>query len=159
FVAAQEDYAAKAHDGIPAGTYASKLRSDPGKQNGLYWDVAVGQPESPAGPMLAAAASEGYREGRGPSAPYHGYLFRLLNSQGPDADGGARDYMSGGRLTGGYALIAWPAIYGASGVTSFIVNQDGVVWQRDLGKGTADAAAGMSAFNPDTTWTPIAQEQ
>ena len=159
FVAAQDDYAARPHDGVPAGTYAGKLRSDPGKQNGLYWDVAPGAPESPAGPMLASAASEGYREGRGPAAPYHGYLFHLLTSQGPAAEGGARDYMSGGRLTGGYALIAWPAVYGASGVMSFIVNQDGTIWQRDLGKGTPEIAASMSSFNPDTTWTPIPQEQ
>lgn len=159
FVAAQEDYAAKTHDGVPAGAYAGKLRSDPGKQNGLYWEVADGQPESPAGPMLAEAASGGYREGRGASAPYHGYLFRLLSAQGPNANGGARDYMSGGRLTGGYALIAWPAIYGASGVMSFMVNQDGVVWQRDLGEQTPAAASNIQSFDPDTTWTPIAQEQ
>jgi hypothetical protein len=159
FVAAQGDYVAKAHDGVPAGTFAGKLRSDPGKQNGLYWDVSPGALESPAGPMLAAAASEGYREGRGSAAPYHGYVFRLLTSQGPNADGGARDYMSGGRLKAGYALIAWPAIYGASGVMSFMVNQDGVVFQRDLGHGTPQVASAMQSFDPDTTWTPIAQEQ
>jgi DUF2950 family protein len=159
YVAAQMDYAAKAHDGVPAGTYAGKLRSDPGKQNGLFWEVASGQPDSPAGPMLAAAASQGYGGGRGASAPYHGYLFRLLTSQGPAAGGGARDYISGGRLTGGFALIAWPAVYGASGVMSFLVNQDGVVWQRDLGEGTATVAASMQAFNPDSTWTPIPTEQ
>src|SRR5215831_16128161 len=159
YVAAQDDYAARSHDGVPVGTYAGKLRSDPGKHNGLYWDVAAGEPESPAGPMLAAAASEGYREGRGPSAPYHGYVFRLLTSQGPNADGGARDYMSGGRLKAGYALIAWPAIYRASGVMSFMVNQDGVVFQRDLGQGTPQVASAMPSFDPDTTWTPIAQEQ
>jgi len=159
FVAAEDDYAAKPHDGVPAGTYAGKLRSDPGKQNGLYWDVAAGAPESPAGPMLAAAASEGYREGRGSAAPYHGYLFRMLTSQGPDAEGGARDYMSGGRLTGGYALVAWPAIYGTSGVMSFMVSQDGTVWQRDLGESTAQTASSMASFNPDTTWTAIPQEE
>jgi hypothetical protein len=159
FVAAQGDYAAAAHDGVPKGTYAGKLRSDPGKHNGLYWDVTPGQTQSPAGPMLAAAASEGYHEGHGPAAPYHGYLFRLLTTQGPDADGGAKDYTSSGRLTGGYALVAWPAIYGASGVMSFMVNQDGVVYQRDLGQGTPQVAGSMQAFNPDSTWTPIAQEQ
>jgi hypothetical protein len=159
FVAAQLDYSAKPHDGVPAGTYAGKLRSDSGKQNGLYWEVSAGQPESPAGPMLAAAAAEGYRGGRGASAPYHGYLFRLLTSQGPAADGGARDYISGGRLTGGFALVAWPAVYGASGVMSFLVNQDGIVWQRDLGESTSDVAGSMQAFNPDSTWTPIPSEQ
>ena len=159
YVGAQDDYAARSHDRAPAGAYAGQLRSDPGKQNGLYWDVAPGQPESPAGPMLAAAASEGYREGRGSAAPYHGYVFRMLMSQGPAANGGARDYMVNGRLTGGYSLLAWPAIYGASGVMSFMVNQDGTVWQRDLGENTAQAAPQMQQFNPDSTWTPIPPEQ
>lgn len=159
FVAAQMDYAAQSHDGVPKGTYAGKLRSDPGKQNGLYWEVADGKPDSPAGPMLAAATAEGYGGGRGASAPYHGYLFRVLTAQGAAADGGTRDYTSGGRLTGGFALVAWPAVYGASGVMSFLVNQDGVVWQRDLGESTSDAVSSMQAFNPDSTWTPIPSEQ
>jgi hypothetical protein len=159
FVAAQEDYAAEAHDGATAGVYAQKIRSDPGKHNGLYWEVAAGEPQSPAGPMLADAAAEGYTGGRGAAAPYHGYHYRMLASQGPEANGGARDYIVDGKLTGGFALLAWPATYGASGVMSFMINQDGVVWQRDLGDNTEEIAASIQQFNPDSTWTPIAPEE
>ena len=159
FVAAEEDYAAESRDGQPAGAYAQRIRSAPGKHDGLYWEAAEGEPESPAGPMLAAAASEGYTGGRGPDAPYHGYRFRLLTSQGANAAGGARDYLADGRLDRGFALIAWPATYGASGIMSFLINQDGVVYQRDLGAGTDQAAAAIKTFDPDTSWTPIAAEQ
>jgi hypothetical protein len=156
-VAAEQEYAASGHDGDASGAYAGRVRSDPGKQNGLYWQVAPGQPESPAGPLLADAASEGYAGGEAARAPYHGYVYRMLTSQGPAAEGGARDYQSGGKLTGGFALLAYPATYGASGVMTFMVNQDGVVWQRDLGKTTADAAAAIHQFNPDDSWTPLAE--
>lgn len=158
YVEAQRDYAAKPHDGIPAGAYAQMLRSDPGKQNGLYWDAAPGQPESPAGPFLASATAEGYG-GQGAGAPYHGYLFRPLDQQGAAAASGARPYVVDGRQTGGFALLAWPASYGASGVMSFMVNQDGVVWQRDLGAQTPDVAASIKQFDPDSTWTPIPPEE
>jgi hypothetical protein len=158
FVAAERDYAAKGHDGAAAGAYAQKLRSTPGKQDGLYWEVAAGKTPSPAGPALAAANSEGYAVKGGGSSPYHGYLFRILTSQGPDANGGARDHLVNGKLTGGFALLAYPAAYGVSGVMTFMVNQDGVVWQRDLGKDTATAAAAITQFNPDNNWTPIAPE-
>ena len=158
FVAAEKDYAAAGHDGGAAGAYAQKLRSTPGKQDGLYWEVAAGQPQSPAGPLLAAANSEGYAVKGGGGSPYHGYLFRILTSQGPDANGGARDHLVKGKLTGGFALLAYPAAYGVSGVMTFMVNQDGVVWQRDLGKDTATAAAAITQFNPDNNWTPIAPE-
>jgi len=155
YVAAQDDYAAKAHDGVPAGTYARAIRSDPGRQNGLFWEVAEGEPQSPAGPLLAEASSEGYGAA---GEPYHGYRFRMLTAQGPAAAGGARDYVVDGRQTGGYALVAWPALYGTSGVMSFLVNQDGIVWQRDLGAGTEQAAAAITAFDPDSLWTPIPAE-
>ena len=155
YVAAQEDYAAAAHDGIPAGAYAQAIRSDPGKQNGLYWEVAEAERPSPAGPWLAAASAEGYGAA---GEPYHGYRFRLLTAQGPAAAGGARDYLVDGRLTGGYALVAWPASYGASGVMTFLVNQDGVVWQRDLGQDTEQAVAQVTRFDPDSLWTPIPSE-
>jgi len=155
YVAAQDDYAAAPHDGIPAGTYASTFRSDPGKQNGLYWEVAPGARPSPAGPWLAEAAAEGYGAA---GEPYHGYRFRLLNAQGPAAAGGAQNYVVDGRQTGGYALIAWPASYGASGVMTFLVARDGVVWQRDLGAGTEQAAQAITAFDPDSLWTPIPAE-
>ena len=158
YVAAQEDYAAAEHDGVGAGVYARKLRSEPGKHDGLYWEVAADEAQSPAGPMLAAAAAEGYGGSEGTRAPYHGYLYRLLFAQGPAASGGARNYLEGEKLSGGFALIAHPEAYGASGVMTFIVNQDGVVWQRDLGEKTAELAAAIESFNPDETWTPIAPD-
>ena len=158
FVAAQELYASKGHDGVPAGTYAQQLRSDAGKQNGLYWEVAPGEPESPAGPALAMATAEGYGGSQQRGDPYHGYFYRPLLSQGADAPGGARNYIVNGKLTKGFALIAYPAEYGASGIVTFIVNQDGVVWQKDLGETTATDAAAIREFNPDSTWTPIPPE-
>jgi hypothetical protein len=162
YVAAQQEYAAKGHDGVPAGVYAQRLRSDPGKHNGLYWEVAASEPESPAGPALARATAEGYaKDGQqqGDRRPYHGYLYRPLLSQGPAATGGARDYVVNGKLTRGFAVIAYPADYGASGITTFIVNQDGLVWQRDLGENTEMEAAAITQFNPDSSWTPIPPEE
>jgi hypothetical protein len=160
FVAAQEDYAATGHDGQKPGVYARQLRSSPGKQDGLYWEVAAGEAPSPAGPLLASAAAEGYANtgAQRAHAPYHGYLYRMLTSQGAAASGGAQDYLADGKLTGGVALLAYPATYGASGIMTFIVNQDGVVWQRDLGTDTAQAAAAIRQFNPDDSWTPLAPE-
>ena len=158
FVAAEKDYAASAHDGTPDGVYTQKLVSSPGKQDGLYWQSPPGQPPSPAGPGLAAANAEGYAVTGTLANPYHGYLFRILTSQGPEAEGGARDYLVDGKLRNGFAVLAYPSAYGASGVMTFVVNQDGVVWQRDLGKDTAQAAAAIQQFNPDATWTPLAPE-
>jgi len=156
YVSAQKEYAAKGHDGAPAGAFAQRLRSDPGKHNGLYWEATPGERQSPAGPFLAAATAEGYGVTSG--APYHGYLYRLLLSQGSNAVGGARDYIVNGMQKGGFALIAYPADYSASGIMTFIVNQNGVVWQRDLGENTAAEAAAMKQFNPDSKWTPIPPE-
>jgi DUF2950 family protein len=158
FVEAQRDYAATSHDGAPAGIYAQRLRSQPGKQDGLYWNVHEGEPPSPAGPMLAAAAVEGYSVKEGANQPYHGYLYRMLFAQGPHANGGAQDYRVNGRLVSGFGLIAWPVEYGTSGVMTFIVNQDGVVWQRDLGVDTARFAQAIRDVNPDRAWTPLAPE-
>jgi Protein of unknown function (DUF2950) len=156
FVHAERTYAAVGHDGAPPGVYAQKLRSTPGKRDGLYWETRDGEPQSPAGPLLAAAAAEGYAVGAGRRAPFHGYVYRLLTSQGANASDGARDYIENGKLTGGFAALAYPDSYGSSGVMTFMVNQDGVVWQRDLGKDTAAAAAAIKGFNPDDRWTPIA---
>jgi putative hemolysin len=156
YVGAQQEYASTGHDGAPPGVYAQRLRSEAGKRDGLYWETTRDEPQSPAGPLLAAAAAEGYGQGAG--APYHGYLYRTLLSQGPAANGGAREYVVGGKLTGGFALLAYPADYGASGVVTFMVNQDGVVWQRDLGEQTALHAPAIMQFNPDEHWTPIAPE-
>jgi hypothetical protein len=159
FVGAQEEYASASHDGVPAGTYARAIRSTAGKQDGLYWDAAKGMPESPAGPFLADATAEGYEGAAARGEPYHGYRFKPLTAQGDDAEGGARDYVVDGRLSGGFGLVAWPASYGTSGVMTFVVNQDGIVWQKDLGDQTETVAGAMTVYDPDSTWTPIPAEQ
>ena len=158
FVVAQKEYASTGHDGQPAGVYAQRLRSDPGKQNGLYWEVAAGERMSPAGPLLAAATADGYGKNDGVLAPYHGYVYRPLLAQGPAANGGEGQYVVDGKLTKGFALLATPNEYGVTGVMSFIVNQDGVVWQRDLGEQTEQVAAEIDRFDPGEGWTPVAAE-
>ena len=156
YVTAQQAYSAQGRDGDPAGIYALKLVSDPGMQNGLYWETADGEPASPAGPFVAAAAAEGYRAATGGARnAYHGYYYRMLYAQGPNANGGARDYFVDGLLTGGFALVAWPSDYGRSGVQTFIVNQDGVVFQKDLGSDTARAVEGIRSFDPGADWVAI----
>jgi hypothetical protein len=156
FVDAQLEYASEGRDGDPPGIYALKLVSDEGLHNGLYWPTAEDEPPSPAGPFVAAAAGEGYRRVEGERTPYHGYYYRMLYAQGPHANGGARDYFKDGLLTEGFALVAWPADYGSSGVQTFMVNQDGVVFQKDLGEDTATAVESIQAFDPDSSWTAIA---
>jgi hypothetical protein len=151
-IAAEIDYAAVGHDGLPAGLYAQKLRSDPGKQNGLYWETKEGELESPAGPFLAQAGDEGYQKGD----PYHGYYFHGLKAQGPAANGGAKSYIVDGKQTGGVAVIAYPVQYKSSGVMTFIINQDGVVYQQDLGADTVTLAKAMTEFNPDKIWKKVA---
>jgi Protein of unknown function (DUF2950) len=153
YVQAQKEYAAKGHDGLPAGLYAQKLVSDEGKQNGLYWEPKPGQPESPMGPAVAAASAEGYGGGGG-HEPYHGYIYKLLKEQGPDAEGGAKSYLVDGKLSGGFALLAYPAQYGNSGIMTFLVNQDGNILQKDLGDDTENAAKQITAYNPDSGWAP-----
>jgi hypothetical protein len=157
FIDAQKDYAAVGHDGLPAGIYAKKLMSDPAKQNGLYWETKEDEPASPAGPFLAKAGGEGYEAPGlgGKEQPYHGYLYRILKAQGPAASGGAKSYLSDGKLTGGVALVAYPAQYKVSGVMTFIINQHGVVYQKDLGEKTLDLAGAMTEYNPDSTWTKV----
>lgn len=156
FVVAQLDYAAEGRDGDPAGIYALKLVSDESLHNGLYWPTAADEPPSPAGPFVAAAADEGYKASSGERRPYHGYYYRMLYAQGPNANGGAREYFRDGVLTQGFALVAWPADYGSSGVQTFIVNQDGVVFQKDLGEDTATVVESIRTFDPDSTWIAIA---
>lgn len=156
YVAAQRDYASKGHDGQPAGIYALHLNSEPGKHNGLYWETKEGEAPSPAGPLLAEASSGGYAlesMGKQPT-PYHGYFYRLLKAQGPAASGGSKSYETGGKLTGGFALVAYPAQYRVSGVMTFIVNEKGQVYQKDLGEQTTEMAKAMTEFNPDKTWAP-----
>jgi hypothetical protein len=143
------------------GAYASRVFSTPGKEDGLYWDAPDGAPPSPLAPLVAEAQSEGYLPAdtalpsSGHEAPYQGYFFRILKSQGPDAAGGAKDYIVNGKMTGGFAFVAWPAVYGSTGIMTFIVNQDGVAFQQDLGPDTAAKVAQMTAFNPDLNWAEI----
>lgn len=156
-VDAQKDYASEGHDGLPAGIYAQKLVSDPGKHNGLYWQSLPDERASPIGPFIASAAAEGYGgkdESEGPQ-PYHGYVYRLLTAQGPHADGGARSYLKDGELAGGFAVVAYPVEYESSGVETFMINQDGVLYQKDLGPKTGEIAAAIKAFDPDKTWARV----
>ena len=152
YVEAQHEYAAADHDGEGAGIFAHKLVSDPGTQNGLYWETVEGEAASPVGPFIANAAAEGYRAGTG---EYHGYRYRSLFRQTDNANGGALDYFDKGVLKNGFALIAWPAEYGASGVMTFIVNHDGVVFQKDQGENTEAAVAAIDAYDPDSTWVAV----
>ena len=146
---------AKEVEGQPE--YAQRLVSLPGRHDGLYWPSEEGETESPLAPLMAQAVEEGYPGERvsGKRIPYHGYFFRILTAQGTSAPDGARNYISNGRMTGGFALIAWPAIYGTSGIMSFIVNQDGIVFQKDLGTYTAGIAVTMKLFNPALSWARI----
>jgi hypothetical protein len=158
YVQAQKEYAAKGHDGNPRGIYAQQLNSDPNKQNGLYWPASKGEPESPMGPLVARAAMEkSSQQPAGDPAPYDGYLYRILTAQGADAAGGEKRYIVDGKLTGGFALIAYPGQYASTGVMTFIVNQDGVVYQQDLGEHTSDVASAIVAYNPDSSWQPAEQ--
>lgn len=154
---AQAEYFSEARDGASTQQYAQKLMSDPGRQNGLYWESPDGQPKSPLGPLVAFATAEGYGAKPDSHAPFHGYFFHLLSQQGSHAPGGAKDYRVDGKMVGGFAFVAYPAEYRNSGVMTFIINQDGVVLQKDLGKTTAEIAAAMSQFDPDTSWSPVTE--
>jgi hypothetical protein len=157
YVAAQRLYAEKGHDGRRAGLYARVFRSESGKQNGLYWPVAPHQKRSPLGDLVARAAEEGTpigQAGQAPS-PFHGYLFKILTAQGDAAPGGAKDYIVNGELSGGFALIAWPAEYDVTGVMTFLVNQSGVVHEKDLGAATPATVLATVAYNPDSTWEKV----
>jgi hypothetical protein len=158
YVQSQKEYASKGHDGNPSGIYAQRVLSDPGKQNGLYWAVSKGEPQSPMGPLVASAAAEGYtRQASGTPSPYHGYFYKILTAQGADAPGGDKNYVMDGKMNGGFALIAYPAQYGSSGIMTFIVNQDGVVYQKDFGEQTGNLASQITAYNPDSVWQAAQQ--
>jgi hypothetical protein len=152
YVEAQKEYAQTGHDGKPAGAFAQKFASDSGKQNGLYWKVEEGQEPSPLGDLAAEAAAEGYKRGTDKPNPFRGYYFRILTAQGANAKGGAKSYLVNGEMRGGFAMIAFPAEHGASGVMTFLVSGDGIVFQKDLGAETAKIAAEIKEYNPDKTW-------
>jgi hypothetical protein len=138
--------------------YAQHIASSKGKKDGLYWDAGEGEPQSPLGPIFATARAAGYAPGGGKPMPYHGYYFHILTAQGPHAPGGAYDYIAHGKMIGGFALVAYPAEYGSSGVMTFLVNQDGVVYEKNLGPSSASIAKAMKTFDPDDTWTKIGDD-
>jgi hypothetical protein len=156
-VDAQREYAMQPRDADGVRKYAEKFASDPGKKNGLYWSTAPGEEQSPLGELVADARAEGYtrKEQKQGPVPYHGYYFRILKKQGKSAPGGAFDYVVKHKMIGGFAVVAYPAVYGSSGVMTFIVNHDGTVYQKNLGRGTARTAAAMASFDPDPTWKKV----
>jgi Protein of unknown function (DUF2950) len=157
YVDAQSEYADMMRSGELA-PYAQRFVSSPGKKDGLYWPSATGEPPSPLGDLVAGATREGY-EVNGSGAPYHGYHFKILKRQGPSATGGAHDYVVNGKMIGGFALVAYPADYGNSGVMTFMVNHDGVVFEKDLGEETEKIAPRITSFNPDHTWKKVADTE
>ena len=157
YVDAQRKYVLKDRDEDKLLEYAQKFVSDKGQKNGLYWEAKEGEEQSPLGPLVAKAAKEGYtgkKSGDKPR-PYHGYHYKILKAQGKNAPGGEYDYMVKGKMIGGFALVAYPAEYGNSGVMTFIVNQDGVVYEKDLGKDTEKIATVLKNFDPDKTWKKV----
>lgn len=154
---AQREYAEHDRNGDGFLEYAQHFRSSEGKHDGLYWATKEGEPTSPLGPLAVQAKREGYTSKDPGPTPYHGYYYRILTGQGTDAPGGAYDYMVKGKMIGGFALLAYPARWGASGVMSFVCNHDGVVYQKNLGADTDKLAEQVTLFNPDASWTKVAQ--
>ena len=152
-VAGQHEYYEQNADKDASKQYARKILSDEGVHNGLYWKTSPGEPDSPIGPLVAQASLEGYRKmPKGQSMPLRGYYFKMLTKQGPDAPGGAKDYLVDGKMTGGFAVLAYPAKYRSSGVMTFLVDADGNVLQKDLGPKTDELAKAMDSYNPDKSW-------
>ena len=149
----QAEYFSQKHGGVKQ--YAQKFISDTGQQNGLYWESPPGSPRSPLGPLVAFATEEGLTIKPDRAQPFYGYYFRRLDSQGPAAKGGAKPYIVDGKMTGGFAYVAYPAKYDESGIKTFIINQNGVVFEKDLGKDTENLAKATTDFNPDKTWTAL----
>lgn len=150
-VTAEKEYYASQHN-----EYAQKIFSDEGKHNGLYWKPADGEPLSPIGPQVAEARTEGYTTNSDSThAPFRGYYYQVLTRQAKHAPGGAKNYVASGKMTGGFAFLAYPAEYRSSGVMTFIVSADGVVYEKDLGKKTTQLVKGMKAYNPDSTWHQV----
>lgn len=154
YVDAQNEYASMNPLGLKVDNYAKRIVSTPGKKDGLYWPAAANEPPSPLGPAFALATIQGYRPSP-EAAPYHGYYYKVLTGQGPNAPGGSMNYLIKDNLVGGFGLVAYPAEYGNSGVMTFIVNHAGVVLQKDLGPNTARIASRMTAFDPDQTWRRV----
>jgi hypothetical protein len=159
YVRMQQEYASQPRDGKLAGLYAQRLRSSPGRQDGLFWRVGAEETPSPMGALIDEAVVEGYDLRQTSPQPLWGYSFRVLTAQGAAAKGGARSYIVNGEMSGGFGLIAYPVDYGQGGIMTFVVNQDGVVYQKDLGEDTANVAAGLIEYSPDGTWTEVKEPQ
>ena len=158
YVDAQREYVSKDRDGNGDIEFAQKIISTEGKHDGLYWETNDGKELSPFGPLVAEATQEGYtgkKTQSGQPKPYHGYVFKILKRQGQNAPGGQYDYVANGKMILGFALLAYPAKYGSSGIMTFIINQDDVVYQKDLGKNTAKIAESITKYDPDSTWTKV----
>jgi hypothetical protein len=152
-VDAEKEYYATPHDADSGKQYTRQFFSDPGKHDGLYWNAAGGEADSPIGPLVAAAAAQGYKQDPDQKTqPFQGYYFLILTRQGANAPGGARSYIVDGKMTRGFAFLAYPAEYRSSGVMTFIVGQDGIVYQKDLGPHTSEIAKGLTQYNRDATW-------
>ncbi len=162
YVSAQREYAALDRNGDGVLEYAQRLRSAPGTRDGLYWPARPGDPLSPLGPLIAQARFEGYRRQTkimtDEQSPYHGYYFKILDRQGRHAPGGRYDYVINGRMIAGFALVAWPAEWGNSGVMTFMVNQQGRMFQKNLGPKTSKIARAMTRYDPDDSWTPVGEK-
>jgi len=154
FVEAEREYASMRHDGSLLNQYAQRIISTPGKQDGLAWQAADGTWEGPVGENIARFITEGYSDR---SQPFHGYFYKVLKGQGPDAPQGAMDFMVEGAMIGGFALVAAPAEYGVTGIQTFIVSWEGTVYQKDLGDQTLESFRTMELYNPDSTWSPVTQ--
>ena len=152
YVDAQREYASKDRNDDKVMEFAQKIKSSPGNKDGLYWEAKEGEEESPLGPLAANAARDGYTKKQ---TALYGYYYKILKAQGKDAEGGAFDYLVNGKMVLGFAMVAYPAKYGASGIMTFIVNQNGVVYQKNLGKNSARIASSMKLFNPDSSWKKV----
>jgi hypothetical protein len=156
YVDAQREYYAEDRNGDGILEYAQQFKSSPGKRDGLYWATQPGEPPSPLGELVVSAQAKGYQLAKNATpAPFQGYLFRILTAQGPSAPDGAYDYIVRGHMIAGFGLVAFPAQYGVSGVMTFLVNHDGIVYQKDLGPTTSTIATAMRRFNPDKSWTKV----
>jgi Protein of unknown function (DUF2950) len=155
---AQAEYASEARDGESRAQFAQKILSDSGKHNGLYWETTEGEPESPIGPLVASATDQGYKKDNGGNpVPFHGYYYKVLTRQGKHAPGGAKNYLVDGKMINGFGFLAYPAEYRSSGVMTFMINQSGVIVQKDLGSDTAKLAGEIVEYSPDKTWQEVDQ--
>jgi hypothetical protein len=155
YVRAQEEYAGQPHDGKPVGLFAQRFRSSPGRQDGLFWGRKRWEKQSPLDELVTAAVLEGYDPSQPDASPFQGYHFRILTGQGPAAPGGSKSYITNGDMSGGFALLAYPAKYGFSGIMTFAVARDGIVYQKDLGADTDTQASSITEYNPDNSWTAV----